>query len=306
MVFRADSPVTLPNGRLVCGLHGLVICGICTVDYSFMEEDDDFEDSDMDNDEDGDDDENHVPSENPLGGRFIYSPLVPGVGRECTVGTGRVIPTKFHPPNSSDTPESLFPLSIGRRSSPHVRRFIRSSNVGTQFLIYTDGACLDNGGANPRAGCAFVFKPTTQNPSVRGYVAFRLEDEGPTGERNLQTSNRAELRAVIAALRFRHWPGEGADGLVVATDSEYVAEGITTWVRGWLRRGWRTSMGAPVKNQDLWRCLLGEVDFWNEKGMSIEFWRIPREWNTEADRHAKEAANQVPIDKFADLKGVLC
>jgi ribonuclease HI len=271
-----------------------------------MEEEDDFEDHDMDNDEDSDDDdENHDPPENPPGGYFIPYPLDSGLGRECTVGTGRVIPTKFHPPNPSDTPESLFPLRIGEMSMPPVHRFIRPSNTATQFLIYTDGACLDNGGANPRAGCAFVFKPTTQNPLVHGYTAFRLENEGPTSERHAQTSNRAELRAVIAALRFRYWPGEGADALVIATDSEYVAEGITTWVRGWLRRDWKTSMGSPVKNQDLWQCLLGEVEFWNEKGMCIEFWRIPREWNTEADRLAKKAANEDPIDKFVTVSGVL-
>jgi ribonuclease HI len=77
-------------------------------------------------------------------------------------------------------------------------------------------------------------------PKTVGYANFHLEKEGPFGEPSLQTSNRAELRAVIAALRFRAWQGEGFKSLVIATDSEYVVEGATNWARGWLRNNWRT------------------------------------------------------------------
>jgi ribonuclease HI len=160
------------------------------------------------------------------------------------------------------------------------------------MLIYTDGACLGNGQANPRAGCGVVFRE--ERPGRMGHFAFPLELQGPTGHPRPQTSNRAELRAVIAALQFRFWAGEGWTKVVIATDSEYVVEGATSWIKGWIRNGWRTSTGRPVKNEDLWKCLLG----WCEDAATtraktkLEFWRIPREWNTEADGWAKLAADK--------------
>ncbi|KAJ5164616.1 uncharacterized protein N7500_006446 [Penicillium coprophilum] len=287
MAWRPDHPVMLPNGRLVCSTRGLVICHYCTVDYSFMDESETVR---------------MMIRRIPI---KMAPPLnVFAAGPERRVGTKRTFPTKFKPPNQSDTPESLFPLGRSEMASPPVYRFIHR-NDNNQFLIYTDGACLDNGGVNPRAGCSFVYRNSTSDPQVCGYVDFPLEKQGPTGIQQPQTSNRAELRAVIAALRFRYWLGEGCTCLVIATDSEYVVEGITKWVKGWIRNNWKTKVGAPVKNQDLWKCLLGEVKRRNEEGMQIQFWRIPREWNTEADQRAKEAANKAASQKFEDILGLL-
>jgi ribonuclease HI len=175
---------------------------------------------------------------------------------------------------------------------PPVLRFINCTNP-TELLIYTDGSCLDNGGQNAKAGCAFVFKDTEQGPNdspSNGYVRFRLEEEGPTGGKYRQTSNRAELRAVIAALQFREWKREGFSSVVIATDSSYVAEGMTSWIRTWLVGGWKTSNGRPIINQDLWMCLISEVKRCGDTGLHIKFWQIPRDWNREADYHAKRAA----------------
>jgi hypothetical protein len=63
--------------------------------------------------------------------------------------------------------------------------------------------------------------------------------------------------------------------------------------------------GAPVKNQDLWQRLLGEVERWDEEGISLAFWRIPRKLNTKADRHAKEAADNGTSQGFRDIAGIL-
>ncbi|KAJ9491512.1 hypothetical protein VN97_g1730 [Penicillium thymicola] len=224
---------------------------------------------------------------------------------ELRVGRGRIFPRKFNAPNPNDTPKSLFALDTAESAIPPVDRFIRRNGENNQFLIYTDGACLDNGGANPRGGCCFVYKGSGRNSQSRGYASFALEKQGPTGTEHRHTSNRAELRAVIAATRFRHWVGEGCRSLVIATDSEYVVRGITTRVKRWVRNGWMTQAGTSVKNQDLWLCLLGEVERWHEQGMRIEFWRIPRKLNKKADRHAKEAAHKPNFDHFRDIAGVL-
>jgi ribonuclease HI len=182
-----------------------------------------------------------------------------------------------------------------------IARYVRRNNPG-QILIYTDGACLNNGLPNPTAGWAFVHGPGTDGQPL--VASGRLENKGPFGEDSIQSSNRAELRAVIAVLRFRHWVGEGFSSIVFATDSEYVAEGSTTWAKSWIKRGWKTSAGQPVKNKDLWELLLGEFERWKEKGLSLEFWRIPREWNEVADEAAKIAATHDEEDQFGDVMGI--
>jgi len=82
-------------------------------------------------------------------------------------------------------------------------------------------------------------------------------------------------------------------------------EGITNWVRGWLARDWNTRAGAPVQNKDLWLALLGEIEDFAPRGLTVKFWRIPREWNTKADQSAKAAAEEEPPDRFLRIAGVL-
>lgn len=188
-------------------------------------------------------------------------------------------------------------------------RFVRRSNAD-EILIYTDGACLNNGQPNPTAGCAFVFHPPQALPSkpqppVDGTFAFRLENHGPTGTPQPQTSNRAELRAVIAALQFRIWVGEGWKRLIIATDSEYVVNGATEWARGWERKGWVTAKKEPVKNRDLWELLLREVRKHAERDLTVLFWRIPREMNRDADEAAKKAAASDEVGEFVKYGGMM-
>lgn len=172
----------------------------------------------------------------------------------------------------------------------------------------TDGACLNNGQSNPKAGWAFY-----QGDSVEGEPAVfsgRLENRGPWGDEGKQTSNRAELWAVLAALRFRVWNGEGFRTVVFATDSSYVVDGATQWVQGWVSNNWRTkgprgSGGADVKNKDLWQMLLGECERYQRDGLAIQFWKIPREWNTLADEGAKKgAAKGDASDHWQDIMGM--
>lgn len=138
-------------------------------------------------------------------------------------------------------------------------------------------------------------------------ISSPLERQGPTGETHQQTSNRAELRAVIGALQYRAWHGEGFKTVVIATDSEYTVLGITGWVRGWLRRNWHTSAGKPVKNKDLWQVLLGRIEELSERGTAVKFWHIPRYLNAKADRKAKDAAaSDEPIpEEFVESSGMM-
>ncbi len=101
--------------------------------------------------------------------------------------------------------------------------------------IYADGACKGNPGVG---GWGALLK------------AGEVEKEIFGGEANT-TNNRMELRAVIEALTTLNRDCD----VVVYTDSVYVQKGISEWIHGWKRNGWRTSDKKPVKNDDLWRAL---------------------------------------------------
>ena len=304
MAFRPDSPIDLPGGRLGCGAHGLEVCPSCCVDYTFMDEvrSDSavgyMEASDSDNQ-----DQRHRSGRTD--GLVLSGGIFCAARRDkVRLGTGQVMFEKFIPPKATDLPSTVFTPGVVRRISPPTVRFINNTDP-TQLLLYTDGSCLNNGQAGQRAGWAFIYRPPDPRRKIIGHCSFRLENKGPTGEEYTQTSNRAELRAVIGALRFRAWNSEGFKSIVIATDSEYVVEGATNWIRGWLRRGWVKGDGKPVKNKDLWQALLGEAERLWEDGVTIRLWRIPRELNTAADERAKEAAIEDEVDEFADASGVL-
>jgi ribonuclease HI len=134
---------------------------------------------------------------------------------------------------------------------------------------------------------------------MHGMFFFRLEDVGPTGVREKQTSNRAELRAVLAALNwFRQehsdlnsWKPKEFAKLVIATDSTYVVDGATKWAKTWESNGWKLSSGEETENQDLWEELLKRVRALQaNRCEKISIWHIPREQNATADRGAKFAS----------------
>ncbi|KAJ5133586.1 uncharacterized protein N7443_004791 [Penicillium atrosanguineum] len=222
----------------------------------------------------------------------------PEFPKSLRIGTGRLIPRRFNPPSTWDSPQTLFPPTRGRNNTLPVNRFINSTDR-RQFLIYTGGAISGTTQQHPEGSCAFVFQSPDCGPD--GYASFALEREGPTGQAHPGTKVRAELRAVIAALRYKYWIEEGFNSLVIATASEYVVKGITEWVSVWLTTSWRTSTCADVKNRDLWECLLGEIEAWDDEGMEVRFWAIPREWSTCADSHAKEARLKRPHEQFHDV-----
>lgn len=203
-------------------------------------------------------------------------------------------PSQFQPPLPSSRPDDLFALTPAGPSQ--ALRFVKRDDP-SKFLVYTDGACANNGQANPRGGWAVVFGPGD------GFVSSQLESRVPFGNQDaVATSNRAELRAAIAALNLSDWREEGFRTIVVATDSSYVIDGATCWAKDWVRNGWRTSAGGDVKNRDLWDLLLGEVErLWDDE-MRVEFWKIPRQLNDEADAAAKSAANEMRTKtEFGDV-----
>lgn len=101
--------------------------------------------------------------------------------------------------------------------------------------LFTDGACRGN-------------------PGPGGWGVL-LREEGHewtlSGSEMSTTNNRMELAAAINGLAYFTEDRE----IALTTDSQYVRQGITQWIHGWRRNGWRTSAKQPVKNQDLWQAL---------------------------------------------------
>lgn len=200
-------------------------------------------------------------------------------------GTGRAFPVglKHNANSNSDI------LSTAKFDAARLRMFLGNKN---KLLLYADGACIDNGQKNPRGAWAVSLGCDAQTSNR--VIAGRLEELGPFKHPNPATSNRAELRAVIAALRLSNWKEEGFTSITVATDSAYVVSGATTWTKKWLSNGWKLNSGHDVKNRDLWELLLGEVERWKDEAVEVRLLSIPRHLNTEADIAAKEAARTQP------------
>lgn len=109
------------------------------------------------------------------------------------------------------------------------------------ILVFTDGACSGNPG--PGGWGAIVVWPEGQVLELGGGVPNT-------------TNNRMEISATIHALAaIRKTPGQ----VDFYTDSTYVIRGITQWIWGWKKRGWKNAEGADVLNRDLWEVLLDEV-----------------------------------------------
>jgi ribonuclease HI len=112
---------------------------------------------------------------------------------------------------------------------------LEDNAAGKPVDIYSDGACKGN-------------------PGLGGWgvlLRFGAAEKTLCGGERQTTNNRMELQAVIEGLKALNQPCR----VRVHTDSKYVQQGISEWLPNWIRRGWKTAGGAPVKNQDLWKVL---------------------------------------------------
>lgn len=108
------------------------------------------------------------------------------------------------------------------------------------YFAYTDGACSGNPGPGGW-GVLLVARSGGTDLKTRELSGGEAET----------TNNRMELMAAITALETLG----RATPVTVVTDSAYVKDGVTKWIHGWKRNGWKTAAKKPVKNEDLWRRL---------------------------------------------------
>ena len=108
------------------------------------------------------------------------------------------------------------------------------------LFAYTDGACS----GNPGPGGWGVLLQASQAGNI-------VKERELSGGDRATTNNQMELMAAIMALETL----DRASTLTIVTDSTYVKNGVTQWIHGWKRNGWRTAAKKPVKNVELWQRL---------------------------------------------------
>lgn len=152
----------------------------------------------------------------------------------------------------------------------------KNKNLAKQqeFKIYTDGACLGN-------------------PGPGGYAAYILNNDlkelkTVSGSEKNSTNNRMELKAVIEALKVI----PKSTKVELYSDSSYVLNGLSSWLKGWKKNGWKTASKKEVANQDLWQQLDKvssnfELVYKKVKGHSGD------QYNEKADQLAKKEAEKI-------------
>ena len=138
--------------------------------------------------------------------------------------------------------------------------------------IFTDGACRGNPGPG---GWGALLRYGDNEKKIYG------------GDR-LTTNNRMELTAAIEALASL----KETSRVVLTTDSQYVRQGITSWMDNWKRRGWKTANKKPVKNVDLWQRLEKEASSHEVEWMWVKGHSGHRE-NEMADQLANQGIDEL-------------
>lgn len=140
--------------------------------------------------------------------------------------------------------------------------------VEQQVTIYSDGACRGN-------------------PGVGGYGTIIVDGTGAeveiSGAEAHTTNNRMELTAAISGLETLTEP---TSKIVMVTDSQYLQKGMTEWIKGWIRRDWKTSGRKPVLNRDLWEKLLALT-----KGRTVEWKWVKGHAGHEQNERCDQLAN---------------
>ena len=155
-----------------------------------------------------------------------------------------------------------------------MRREIPVEARDGESLVWTDGACSGNPG--PGGWAAIVVAPGGDTVELSG------------GEPHT-TNNRMELMAAISALEALKRPST----VEMHTDSKYVQDGISKWIHGWKRNGWKTADKKPVKNIDLWQRL----------DAAIQRHHVKWHWvKGHAGHDLNERADRLAVAAIADVR----
>ncbi|MDR0942702.1 MAG: ribonuclease HI [Holosporales bacterium] len=146
---------------------------------------------------------------------------------------------------------------------------------GSKIEIYTDGSCLGNPGPGGWAG-VFIFED---------------KRAGLSGFEKSTTNNRMELRAAIESIKAV--PPNVS--ITIHTDSTYLKNGITEWIKNWQKNNWKRSTGGEVKNQDLWMELASLVE-----NVNIEWKWVKGHFNSVNNNNADALARNAIVASYIE------
>lgn len=137
--------------------------------------------------------------------------------------------------------------------------------------IYTDGACKKN-----------------KKGAWAAILICQGQEKVLSGSSTSTTNNKMELQGPIEALNSL----KISCNVTIYSDSEYVVKGATTWVHSWIKNGWKTKSGSPVKNQDEWKALVKAMSSHNVKFEWVKG-HSNNEYNNRCDKIAVDLSNAV-------------
>lgn len=297
-----DTPVELPDGKLVCEDHGLQICHQCCCDYTFM--DDDSQQSPI----------SEVPSmsneEFPDEVFRIAEPANKILKGTAAKSVANVQASKYCV-DCQLTWMTARPGSAARyEECPHHDSLGGNHAEQRTLFVHVDGACPGNGKQNAAGGVGIYFGPSSSfNLSTPLADLMTLKPH---------TSQKAELEAATNALRiirndcmparrelvgnlpicFCHpkcWSATFSFQVVVVTDSAYLFDCMTSHLLIWrwdskTRSYSNKKSGNIIKNSEHIRNIVEEVELLAERGVQVLWKKVPRALNWEADRLAKAGA----------------
>ncbi len=155
------------------------------------------------------------------------------------------------------------------------------------MVIGIDGACRRNGFASARASSGIYFDANSS-----------FNSHAPLQDTSRQTNQLAEIIAATRALNKVETmlsPHCLTDHIILITDSSYLALGMSKHVYQWQKRQWRDATGQEIVNRRAFQVLHGIIHRMEEDGVSVQFWLVPREENTEADTLANAALDQEEV-----------
>lgn len=128
-----------------------------------------------------------------------------------------------------------------------------------KLIVYTDGACTNNGRPNGMAGYGVFFEEGSPFNISKPLIGR-------------PTNQRAEMTAVLEAIRtvVGHELLKGGDLLEIHTDSQYTKKGLDLWIHGWQRNNWKTAKGTEVKNKDLWTAMYDAKSELSRRGVLLK------------------------------------
>ncbi|RBR07093.1 uncharacterized protein FIESC28_10839 [Fusarium coffeatum] len=202
-------------------------------------------------------------------------------------GTGKAFPVRLKQTEIS----RVIPRVTSYFDSWRCRMVLSSRKL----LLYADAAWLGGGHA------AWAVSLGCDAQLGNSVTTGRVEALGPFNHSEPITSSRAELRAVIAALRLSDWKAEGFKSINVATGSTYVTGGVSR-VKRWRDKGWKRKRGKDVSDRDLWELLLGETERWKDQDVEVCVLGVPREVTVETGKAASAAARKLQDQaRFTDV-----